>query len=261
MATILKVIVSIFCMAHHALAMSDAMEKQVKALVSHVSHANDYFESTYEHLASDFPWLRKSKAAHSMVAESISTMSEACSTSCGFGKTYHQAMCAVKGYKVFPLIYGPLLLKGESDQGLCDKVKEDPDSFYDLCMKHCRTNTQIAMLTISNEAQRMIDGESPDSLSAEEDEEENDLFSPFQVPGESRLYAVDDEAVDHSEFMDKIDNKPKLPTWAIVVMIASFVSLFGMGRAIYSLKKRLAVAEALRPGSVGYLHCEEQQLE
>jgi hypothetical protein len=194
-----------------------------------------------------------------MVAEVISTMSEECTTSCATAKNYHNLICKVEADKVFPLLYGPLMAKGASDQGLCDKVAEDPDSFFKLCSQHCHTNTQMAMLIISHEAQRVIDGDGSDSLEAEEGEEGGHLSAE-----ESRLYAVDayevdDETVDHSDLMNKSNGNLEVPTWAIAVMIASFASLLAMGRMVYSLKKRLAVVGA--SGSSRFSPYEESQLE
>ena len=53
--------------------------------------------------------------------------------------------------------------------------------------------------------------------------------------------------------MDKSDDNSKVevvPTWAMAVMLTSFASMIGMGKAIYGLNKRLAVAEAPHPESV-----------
>jgi len=255
MAATLKVFALILCVARHTYALSD--NDAVKALVTHIKTANNYYNTVYKRLPKDFEWLGKSKVAKAMVAESISTMSEECGTSCATAKSYHNSICKVKADKVFPLIYGPLMVKGASDQGLCDKVAEDSDSFFKLCSKHCRTNTLTAMLVISREAQRAIDGDGTDSMEAEEGEEANDVSQMSSE--ESRLYEVDDETVDHPELMNKSDGNIEVPTWAIIVMTTSFSSLLAMGRMVYSLKKRLAVAEA--SGSTGFLPCEEAQLE
>jgi hypothetical protein len=249
MAKALNVLVLIFCMTHSTNAMSDRQKEQLKHFTSHIMGAQLYFGEILKQLPKDFPWLGKSKAAKYMVAESISTMSEACFESCSFGKNYHRTMCAIDGDEVFPLIYGPLMEKDASDKGLCDKVDDNQDQFVKLCLKHCRTNTLTSMLILSQEAQRMIDGDGSDSMKSEESEEKSKI-SDF--PDTSRLYEVTEETVDFSELMDKSDDNSKVqvvPTWAMAVMLTSFASMIGMGKAIYGLNKRLAVAEAPHPES------------
>jgi hypothetical protein len=215
-----------------------------EVLSKHWRYANEHYTKVYKWLGTDFKWLQKNEYAKSMVAESMSTESEGCFTSCVFGKNYHLAACALGAEKVFPLIYGRLLKRGSGDEILCDKVKEPDKDFTDTCLKECRYNTAVAIVSIVNEAERMIDGKAPDSGKAEEEEDAN-MGSKMEFSGgSSRLYAIDEgmtnhdgETTDHKAMAEGFAKSTQLPLWASMVMIAT---MLGMARQICSLKKQIA---------------------
>lgn len=273
MARALKVLFFVFCMTQCTSGNS-----ALKHLIDHLNYATKVYGQVYDRLGEDFAWLRKNKVAKWLVAESISTMRESCLMSCGYGKNYHKAVCSLKAGKIFPLIYGKLMIKDASKKDLCTKVDEDEDSFNKLCAKHCITNTHVAMLIVANEAQRMIDGKSPDGMSSEEGEESGN--EQEMEESRLRLYQVDDdlEPLNGAALWREDANATAVPTWVHASLIASVVSMAIMGIVIYSLKKRLAATGCIeKPGVnafvpmrtehaensevIALVPCEEEQLE